>query len=140
MRLGLLILAGSLLIGAQTPQRAVKPFSPPEDYGLLNQYVAKDEGCVKDFSKSLAMEGLELRKYLVDLTTYGCIQMMKGLYMVKILNVKQVGAGKDAIQVRQVRLLSVDDHGSTADVIERWILSKQLVPWSVAYGLYRNAK
>jgi len=60
---------------AQT--KPTKPFTPPPNRPLDPGFVfggplMKDEGCAKDFVKSEAMEGLEKRKYIAELITYGC--------------------------------------------------------------------
>jgi hypothetical protein len=110
-----------------------KPFAPPEDPVLFNQFVAKDEACVRDYAKSLKMDGLELRKYLAELVTYGCIRKAEGTYLAKILNVKRIGEGKDAIQIRQVRLMLADSPKALDPrerIIEVWVLANQLTTLS----------
>jgi hypothetical protein len=124
------------VVSAQGDKKVSKPFTPPEDQILIEQLLAKDEGCLKDLAKSRSMEGLELRKYLGELAAYRCVQLMPGVHFVKILNVKQWGQGKSAVQVRQVRLLSFE-HGN---ISEGWVFADQLTTSSAVKKALDSAK
>jgi hypothetical protein len=41
----------------------------------------KDEGCAKDYMNSATLEGLEKRKYIAELVTYGCAIQLRGFYI-----------------------------------------------------------
>src|SRR5450432_1786447 len=58
--------------GTGAPQRTRKESGPIRGFAVAPM-VLKDEGCARDYVRAFQFEGVELRKRLVDLNTYGCI-------------------------------------------------------------------
>ena len=46
--------------------------------------VLKDEGCAKDYAKSLGLEGIAQRKMFAELVQFGCAQKLTGFFLVRI--------------------------------------------------------
>jgi hypothetical protein len=120
-----LLLCANLSCAQQPP---TKTFHPPAYLPVEKPLVAKDEGCMKDLAKASRMEGVEQRKFLVDLFVYDCVQQLPSTYYLHITNVKQFGTGDAAVQARGVHLIDViggkatdgwmlADHVITADAI-----------------------
>lgn len=122
VRIAALVLV-AIMAGAQT--KPTKPFTPPTgpiDPGwVFGGPLMKDVGCAKDFVKSEAMEGLEKRKYIAGLITYGCGVQLRGFYIAQALESKTFTAGATTMVFRHVLLsnysvlLSQAAYGSSAD-------------------------
>jgi hypothetical protein len=57
-------------------QAALKKFEPPDSRLFTGgkTFMVKDEGCLKDYARALAMEGIQQRKALLELLTYHCAE------------------------------------------------------------------
>jgi hypothetical protein len=119
----LALLALACAANAQTaPKKDLKVFQPPE-YVVSDVVLARDEGCAKDLAKAAALEGLEQRKLIADLFSYGCAQLAEGSYHANILAVRQYGDAPKKVQVRRVYLINV----ATGQGREGWILATNLL-------------
>jgi hypothetical protein len=107
-----------LAVTAIAQTKAPKVFHPPENR-IVDPLIARNEGCLKDLLGALKLEGLQQRKLVVDLFTYGCVERLKGSYYVNILGLREL----NKIQVRRVHLISTDGP-KTAD---GWIFSRDIV-------------
>lgn len=99
-----------------------KPFKPPM-FLLSSPLLAKDEGCAKDLAKAVHFEGLEQRKYLVDLFVFGCIQRVPGLYRANILDFRKYGEGQASVSMRKVYLIDPVTGKDTTG----WVLADELI-------------
>ena len=107
------------------PAKEHKAFKPP-DLRIIDPLIAKDEGCAKDLAKLPNMVGLEQRKFLADLLTYGCVRLSpcKGMHFVNWLGAREFGEGSKKVRVSQVKLLSFACGGAT--IGDGWVLSGEV--------------
>jgi hypothetical protein len=123
----------------QVKKAPTRIFKPPMMEGYVQFVVlAKDEGCAVDYVKTSKLSGLELRKQLTDLATYGCIEKLDHLYHAYLKEGKAIPSGKDSVFIRRVVLvMDVDAEreifGSVSDVTsenvrkEGWILDRDIL-------------
>src|SRR5690242_21317521 len=71
----------------------------------MNTLLPNYEGCLKDVIKASKMEGLEQRKYITDLVKFDCVIRVPGVFDAKLIAVRQIGEGPEAIRVRKVHLI-----------------------------------
>jgi hypothetical protein len=142
-RLILLLTIMSMSLSAQqsTKKPPPKPFTPPPpttDVGtLFGGPLLKDEACSKDYAKSLNMEGLEKRKYIADLITYGCAIALRGVYRTSALETIEIKTGEKITKFRHVFLtllpgVSDEAYGKGADATrtrEGWAPADNLLPY-----------
>lgn len=77
MRTFLAGLIGCLLTWLASGQEKPKKFN---GY-LVNAVVAKDAKCMRDYAAALDEGGVKGRKLIADLSDYGCIELLKGVWM-----------------------------------------------------------
>jgi hypothetical protein len=105
------------------PKKELRPFQAPQ-LRVVDPIVASDEGCARDFAKALKLDGLEQRKYLLDLFQYGCVERLNGPYYANILSLVQFGEGAAKVEMRKVYLIPVS--GTTKEHTG-WIAAKELI-------------
>lgn len=71
-------------VHAQTPMAATKKDSREVTGVVKAPMILKDEGCARDYVRAYEYEGVELRKRLADLNTYGCIETKAAAYFTAI--------------------------------------------------------
>lgn len=83
------------------------------DPDLDSMPIATDRACLVDYLKALQLEGLALRKQLTELTTYGCVKMIRKGYLVTVrsktvmtINGRKVPVA-DAVFVANAALLAM---------------------------------
>jgi hypothetical protein len=57
----------------------------------------KDEGCARDYAKAIAAGGLEMRKQITDLISYGCIEKTVGVFRGAVLEERRTTKGTPAL-------------------------------------------
>ena len=108
---------------AQPPKKATRPFLPPVIFPLTNPIIAKDEPCIRDLTKALALEGLAERKFLADLFKYGCLNRVEGIFNVSITAVHLYRVGPRQVPLHEVHLINK----LGGDPIDGWVLGSQLI-------------
>jgi hypothetical protein len=93
------------MVKAEAEERAAIAKLPIVDSGMVSVFVASDRKCSEQFVDALKMEGIEKRKRLADLVTYGCgflvdpgmhvsrIREDRAFCEVRVANGKKLGSG-----------------------------------------------
>jgi hypothetical protein len=90
--LGTAVICAAQTKSGKTPTAKDGSTKRLEGYVLPGSIFIKDLGCAKDYAKALFAEGIERRKMLADLFTYGCIeelQVVVSVYSLDLPDVKQ---------------------------------------------------
>ena len=114
------IVLGSLdgLLVAQSP-KPLKTFVPPKllEY-VVEPVLAKDDACARDYAQALAVSGVEQRKQLAALITYGCIEAIHGIYHVFIGESRSIIVLGRPSQILQVHLVAIPIGGVVGSKID----------------------
>jgi hypothetical protein len=71
--------------------------------------VLKDEGCARDYSRAFGFEGVEIRKRLTDLVTYGCLDTSaRGIFKAISLERKDLAVKEGTVAYYRRVLLTYD--------------------------------
>jgi hypothetical protein len=54
------------------------------DPGLEAVFIAADKACLVDYLKATQLEGFALRKQMTELSTYGCVKVLRKGYLVEV--------------------------------------------------------
>jgi hypothetical protein len=97
---------------AQAKKTTPKPFTPPPDI-IEHGYVfggplLKDSGCARDYVKSQTMEGVEKRKFLAEMISYGCGAPVLGVYAATVKEPISLTFEKKTIRFLHVFLIKDD--------------------------------
>jgi hypothetical protein len=119
---------------AQTKKPA-KPFVPPAPLYAIDPVLSKDPGCARDFAKASLLDGVEQRKALAELVTFGCTERITGIYRAFIQDSKTITVNDRAVLARQVHLVALTEVPGTKEPItwhermtaEGWVLDNVLV-------------
>jgi hypothetical protein len=100
------VVAGALLLcsSALGQTKKTRPFVPPDvNSYLFDFYIAKDQGCAKDYARTVGKEGLELRKMLAELEGFGCIDHITGsVFTARVIGTRSFGDEKNPIKMSRV--------------------------------------
>ena len=129
-----LFFIGVLMCVAQT-KKTPKPFVPPAPLYAIDPVISKDPGCARDFVKASLMDGVEQRKALAELVTFGCTERIEGIYRTFPQDTKTVTVNDRPVLVRQVHLVALTEVPGTKEPItwhermtaEGWVLDNVLV-------------
>jgi hypothetical protein len=113
---------------AQSTKAPPKPFVMPDLRAyVFSPLLAKDEGCAKDLVKASHLEGLELRKYLAELLTYGCVVQLDGVYEARVIGMRQFVDGTQKVGMKHVALLGFGEKRLTEPIREGWVSAKAVI-------------
>jgi hypothetical protein len=117
-----MVIACAAFCQTQAP-KVLKAFKPP-DLRIVDPLIAKDEGCAKDLAKVPNMVGLEQRKFLADLFTYGCVRLSvcNGMHSVTWISSRTFGEGGKAVGVSHAKLWPKACDG----FMDGWVLSGEV--------------
>ena len=88
-------LSFSLALVAQEPGTVGYSVSP---------LVIKDEACARDYLKASSATGLELRKRMAELVTYGCMEKTSHVYDVVLAKPKRIANGGKSVLFQSVTM------------------------------------
>jgi hypothetical protein len=92
-RLGLILLFTSLAIAQNEKTNPKGSGSEPPSGYVINSMLVIDEGCIKDVIRAWQASGIERRKQVSDLVTYGCVEQLHGVYYGTARDTKTVTLG-----------------------------------------------
>jgi hypothetical protein len=133
----MLFFATMFTCAAQTT-KATKPFVPPAPLYAIDPVISKDPGCARDFARASSLDGVEQRKALAELVTFGCTERIEGIYRTFPQDSKTVTVNDRPVLVREVHLVALTEVPGTKEPVlwhermtaEGWVLDNVLVRMS----------
>jgi hypothetical protein len=128
------------IVAAVFAQQKSAPKTPAPEVGyVVAPQLFKDAGCLRDYLKAQAAEGLERRRALSDLLQYGCVEKtVDAIYWATVKETKRIISGSKQVSAKRVVLIvdadktsMITHHEVDYDVTplgrEGWVLADQIL-------------